>query len=157
MSEQEKINPGHRTAVKVLCIVGPVVLALGLICTLISLVDFFSAGGPPKLFWLGFVGLPLIFAGSVMTMMGFAGKIARFHAAQYAPVAKDTFNYMAEGTQDGVQTVARSIVRGIYEAGTVDKTAADSSLTCPGCGFVETADAAYCSGCGAALAGRPAK
>lgn len=156
MSDEEKINPGHRKAAKILRIGGLLILAIGLICTGIALFNFAGVmmdmhAGPPRLFWLGFIGLPLMFVGSAMTIFGFADKVARFHAAQYAPVAKDTFNYMAEGTQDGVKTVARSIAEGINEARADVKGDLGKTLRCPACGFAETPDARYCSGCGEPL------
>jgi hypothetical protein len=155
MSEEEKIDPGHQKVLKVLRTVGPILLVLGGLCTLVAFIDLvrvmMDISDWPRFFWLFFVGGPLIFLGSALTSTGYAGRIARFHAAQYAPGAKDTFNYMAEGTQDGIKTVARSVAEGIQEAGVAATSQSKETLKCPACGFVETGNAAYCSGCGKPL------
>ena len=106
MSEEEKIDPGHQRVLKILRTVGPILLVLGALCMLVAFVDLvrvmMKLSDWPRFFWLFFVGAPLTFFGVVLTSTGYAGRIARFHAAQYTPVAKDTFIYMAEGTQDGI-------------------------------------------------------
>ena len=90
-TEEEKINPGHEKTRKKLRIAGIICLAVGLPLSCIG------------------IGIPLIFAGLVMTMYGFAGKMARYQAAEMAPVQKDAFNYIADGTQGGVKTVAKRL------------------------------------------------
>ena len=163
MNEQEKLNPKHSAALRFLRTTGPVLAVAGLICIVIAFVNFFSAvlgpsAGPPRLFWLFFVGMPPLAVGILMTKVGFAGKIARFFAAELAPVAKDTFNYMAEETQDGVKTVARAISAGIKEGTETPPSEANdpskAAPLCSACGFTETADARFCSRCGRPLATR---
>lgn len=160
MSDEEKIDPGHRKVVAVLRIVGPLFLAMGGLCMLVAFIELVGVmndmhSGPPCLFWLFFIGMPLLFIGFVMTLAGFAGKIARFQAAQYAPVAKDTLNYMAEGTQDAVKTVARAVGEGVGAGiSAASPDASESAKTicrCPKCGFAETTDAKFCSGCGTSI------
>ena len=51
----------------------------------------------------------------MMCLFGFVGAFARYMAAEQAPVAKDTVNYMAENTQDAVRTVARVAAQGVTE------------------------------------------
>ena len=43
------------------------------------------------------------------------GAFSRYIAAEQAPVAKDTINYLAEGTQDAVRTTARAVAQGVAE------------------------------------------
>jgi hypothetical protein len=66
-------------------------------------------------FFCAFIGLPLMCVGSAMCMFGFVGAFARYIAAEQAPVAKDTLNYMADGTQEAVKTVARAAAQGVAE------------------------------------------
>ena len=116
-----------------------------------------ATGRPPVLFVLGFFGLPVMSAGTVMTFLGYMGKIARYMQAETAPVAKDTFNYMADGTREGVTAVASAVGEGLAAGiGTVGGGQAGSAeeitrVRCRKCGFLETADAKFCSGCGAAM------
>ena len=78
-------------------------------------VSMFTHSGPPVLFVRAFIGMPVLFIGIVMCMFGFMGALARYVTAEQAPVAKDTINYMAEGTQDAVRTVARVAAQGVAE------------------------------------------
>jgi RNA polymerase subunit RPABC4/transcription elongation factor Spt4 len=141
-TEEEKINPGHEQTRNKL-------RKAGLICLIASL----------PLMCIPFVGLPLLFAGLVMTMMGYAGKLARYQAAEIAPVQKDTFNYMADGTKGGIKTVADAAGEGLASgfaaggvAGVVGASANnETGVRCHKCNFVETSNAKFCSNCGAAM------
>ena len=93
------------------------IIGLGFIVT--GVASFFSAFGsfePPRLFWCCFVGMPVLFVGAVMCGFGYMGAIARYQASEIAPVATDAVNYMADGTKEGVKTVARAVAEGIQEA-----------------------------------------
>jgi hypothetical protein len=117
-------TPRHNGTRLFLRVAGPVVAAVGLIFIIIGTVSFFSAfggGGPPRLFWCAFVGMPLLFVGSVLCMFGFMGAVVRYTAAEQVPVATDAINDLAEGTQGAVKTVARSIAEGVKEAQTERK------------------------------------
>lgn len=112
-------SPRHNGVRRFLRIGGPLVLAVGGLFALVGFGSFFvsmaSHSGPPVLFFCAFIGLPLMFVGSVMCMFGFVGAFSRYIAAEQAPVAKDTINYMAEGTQEAVRTVARAAAQGVTE------------------------------------------
>ncbi|MHC5155583.1 MAG: hypothetical protein ACYSO3_05600 [Planctomycetota bacterium] len=69
-TEEEQINPGHKKTRKKL-------RKAGIICIIASL----------PLMCIPFIGFPLLFAGLVMTMMGYAGKLARYQAAEIALTA----------------------------------------------------------------------
>lgn len=112
-------GPQHDMARAVLRVGGPMFLLAGLVFMIIGVASFFSAFGSmdaPKYFWCCFLGIPCLFVGGVMTSYGYMGAVARYVAAESAPVAKDTVNYMADGTQDAVRTVARAVTEGIREA-----------------------------------------
>lgn len=174
MSDEERINPGHAAVRSLLRILGPLMAAVGGIFLLIGMVSFFSAFGsfgPPRYFWCAFVGMPLLAVGVAMTKFGFMGAITRYQAGEIAPVGKDTFNYMAEGTRGGVHTIATAVgtglARGSYDGGQpcpmcghandrnakfCDECGALMSRACPSCGQVNDGDAKFCSGCGTSLA-----
>ena len=120
MSMNNKIeSPKHARVRSFLRIAGPVCAVIGLIFIAIGMISFFAAFGsfhPPKLFWCCFVGMPILFVGLVMSKFGYFGSVMRYVAAESAPVAKDTVNYMAEGTKDAVKTIARAAAEGVKEA-----------------------------------------
>jgi len=150
MNPQSPLDPKHQGKRAILRKVGPVILVIGGIFLAIGLIDFFMAfggSGPPTKFWCAFVGIPVMFVGGVLTQMGYMGAMGRYVAGEMAPVAKDTFNYMAHGTQDGVRTVAQALGEGLglREAGT-------SAVACPQCGHENDGDANFCDDCGSPLA-----
>lgn len=112
-------SPHHNSVRKFLRIGGPILLAVGALFTSVGFGSFFAAmarqSGPPALFFCAFIGLPLMFAGGVMCILGYMGAFARYVAAEQAPVAKDTINYMADGTQEAVKTTARAAGQGVTE------------------------------------------
>ena len=112
-------TPKHKGTRSFLRIAGLLVTAVGLVFLIIGMASFFSAfggGGPPRLFWCCFVGMPLLFVGGVMCMFGFMGTVARYTAAEQVPVATDAVSDLAEGTQGAVKTVARAVAGGVGEA-----------------------------------------
>ena len=101
-----------------LWIIGPAILIAGLLCLIVAGISFFASIGSfslPRFFWLAFVGIPLLFIGSVLSMYGFMGAVFRFAAGEVAPVAADSVNYMAEETKGGVETVAKAAAKGVVE------------------------------------------
>src|ERR1017187_3159148 len=112
---QQPAQNSIRTALR---IAGPVIFLVGLLCAIIAVVSLFASAGSfesPHYFWLGFVGLPLMFVGGVLCQFGFMGAVARFVAGESAPVAADTVNYLAEETKGGVETVAKAAAKGVVE------------------------------------------
>ncbi len=111
----------HKPVRSFLRIAGPLFALAGVVFVAIGLISFFSAFGgfePPKFFWCIFAGMPLLFAGIVMSQYGYFGAVARYIAAESAPVARDAVNYMAEGTKEAVKTVAGAVAEGVEEART---------------------------------------
>ncbi len=154
--EEERLDPGHRQSRGVLRTIGPIVLAVGLILTAIGFISFFGAlggRGSPSYFWCAFLGLPLTFVGFVLCMFGYMGKVARYGAGEMAPVAKDTFNYMAEGTKDGIKTVAEALGSGLGAGlGAARPAGGEAKVRCHKCNELVDADAKFCGKCGAAVA-----
>jgi hypothetical protein len=112
---------------------------------IVGFVDFFRAfggSGEPKLFWCLFVGMPLLFAGGVLCSYGFMGKVLRYMAQETAPAGKDTFNYLADGTREGVKAVAGAIGEGLRESGLGG--AGPTMVRCHKCNALSPAEAQFC-------------
>ncbi len=150
----QRIDPGHNRTRKKLRVLGPILLGVGVVFMLIAVGSIvfaflFKLPAAGIGFLLGFFGIPLIFAGSVCCMYGYMGKLTRYSAQETAPVAKDTFNYLADGTQEGVRTVAGAIGQGLREG--MSQNGGESELRCPQCGSGQDSDAKFCDDCGAAI------
>lgn len=147
MKDEDKLNPGHASTRGILRIVGPGLAGVGLIFTIAGIGSFFASFGtfePPRYFWCAFVGLPLMALGAAISQYAFMGRLFRYMAGETAPVAKDTFNFLAEGTQQGVRTMATAAGEGLRGSG--------SQLQCARCGQPNLMDARFCRKCGASLA-----
>ena len=151
MRDDQKLNPNKTGTRSILRVVGPVIAGIGLIFVIIGAGSFFSSFGsfePPRYFWCAFVGMPMLVVGIAISNLAFMGALLRFQAREVAPVAKDTFNYMAEETADGVKTMAAAVSEG-FSAG----LSADSSaeVNCPQCSHRSDVDAKFCDECGTSL------
>jgi hypothetical protein len=117
---EERLQSSDQTAIRnFLRVGGLAAVALGLVFTIIGIASFFSAFGgsePPRFFWCAFLGMPLMFVGSVMCGLGFLGAVQRYVAGESAPVAKDVVNYMGENTSPGIKAAAKSVTEGVLEA-----------------------------------------
>lgn len=146
-----QIDPGHNSVRNTLRVAGPVVAMAGLGFMIVGFVDFFRAfggSGEPRLFWCLFVGMPLLFVGLVLSSYGYMGKVLRYTAEEMAPAGKDTFNYMAEGTREGIKTVAGAIGQGLREGGL---GGSQTMVRCHKCNALTQADTKFCGQCGQAL------
>ena len=151
---EKQIDPGHSSTRNVLRTVGPVLALLGLGLATVGLVDFFRAFGgsaEPRYFWCAFLGLPLLGVGLMLTKLGYLGKFIRYMAQEAAPPARDTFNYMAEGTQKGVKMVAGAIGQGLKEGG-LGPSGAATKIRCHKCNALNDTGARFCDQCGQAMA-----
>jgi hypothetical protein len=149
--EERKLNSRHPHIRQVLRLLGPMTAGLGLLLIVIGMASFFSSFGsfgPPRYFWCAFVGMPLLGLGVAMTKFGYLGAITRYYAGEVAPVGKDTFNYLAEGTQTGVRTAARSLAEGLAAGGFGGSRA---TVACQNCSHPNDEDARFCGQCGTAL------
>jgi hypothetical protein len=151
MSQEPQIDPRHSTTRAALRVLGPALAGVGLLFTVFGFGSFFSSFGtfePPRYYWCAFVGLPLLFLGAALCLFAFSGSFARYYFGETAPVVKDTFNYLAEGTQGGVRATAQAVGEGLSEG----LSSGAPKATCPRCHQANDADAKFCKHCGAALA-----
>jgi ribosomal protein L40E len=157
--ENPIVGPGHTGVRDLLRLVGPAVLGVGVLLIVIGVGSFFSAFGsfgtgnfgPPKYFWCVFLGMPVLFVGIVLCGAGYTGAVNRYMAGEVAPVAKDTFNYMAHGTRDGVRDLATALGEGIAAGVAGAREHATEEEACPSCGAASPAGAQFCPGCGASF------
>jgi hypothetical protein len=142
----------HRDMRSILRVIGPLIALVGLGFTIVGVASFFSAfggGGRPDKFWCAFIGLPLLSVGIGICKFAYLGAIGRFVAGEAAPVAKDTFNYLAHGTKAGVKEVAQAVGEGLR--GTAGGSEPQTVMRCHKCNEENDADARFCKSCGAAL------
>jgi ribosomal protein L40E len=146
------IDPRHAETRSVLRVVGPCLLAAGAIFMLTGIGNFFVSFGspePPRYFWCAFVGIPLLGIGGMVTSYAFLGAVTRYTADEVAPVGKDVFNYMADGTKGAVRDLASAVGEGL---GLRPPGAEPPAVRCPKCDADNETSASFCKHCGAPLA-----
>jgi hypothetical protein len=164
----ERIDPGHSSKRRRISAISVVLLVVGFAIAAYGLMRFGSNFLRPSSEFFadpdrvmdesrsnGFIGIISMFVGGTMAMFGArgmffarAGSVLRYAAAETAPVAADTFDYLADETQDGVEKVTRAIRKGAGQGtggGEVIK------VRCRACGYLESEDAKFCSGCGKSI------
>jgi len=135
MSEKKKFNK-----------LGLIFLIPGIICILIGFLDFFG-GGMPELFFMFFIGMPLVFVGLVLLMGTNYNTIARYRARQINPILKDTVDYVTENKNSCPKCGELNDKDAEY----CEKCGAFMKKFCPYCGEDVSSDAQYCKKCGRKL------
>jgi ribosomal protein L40E/Na+-transporting methylmalonyl-CoA/oxaloacetate decarboxylase gamma subunit len=165
----------HPTTRKVFRILGFVFLGIGVTFMAIGLASFAGMAGGNSGFDGGFFfiypGMGFLFLGCVFLMFGFMGAMARYSAAEQAPVAKDTTNYILNGTRDETAKTVAAVVKEVKsdspeniapicpKCGTknevgakfCDHCGAPLTKTCPNCGEVNDGDSTFCRKCGKSI------
>ena len=137
MNEQQEQK--HARNKRILKIVGFAILIVGLGLAVTGIASFFSSFGSgemPDLFWMCFVGFPLLPVGGFLLALGFRREMTQYIKNEGMPV----FNEAAQEAQPGISATASAARQGFAE-----------SVPCPRCGAANDRDAKFCKECGAPL------
>jgi ribosomal protein L40E len=148
-------DPAHDKVRGALRLFGPTVVVAGIVMTAVGLVSFFSAFGtfqPPRYFWAAMVGLPLIGVGLAMSQIGYVRDFARYFLKEGAPVVRETYNTMADATNQAVETMAQAVGRGLSSGMGSGVPSGSGTIPCHRCDAPNPPAAKFCNQCGAALA-----
>lgn len=143
---------------------GAVLVAVGLILFFIPFVSFFSvfrsigsgavAGDAPlrpfSMMPLGFVGVPIVIAGQKLRSIGRRGLAGSGVVLSPEGEVRDAEPWQrSKGAQiqDTLEEVP--LLRDAVARGGV--TEPQIRVRCPSCGYLETEDASFCSGCGSSM------
>jgi len=138
LRNQPQLRNVFRVAGILLFGAGVVMIVLGFLALFRLMTDdSFAQDGPPKQFFLAFVGMPVAAVGGWCLQAGFMGVAARYAAGEGAPVLKDSAAYLTDG--QGILGVGR----------TVDDP---ESKFCTSCGQPAPEAARFCESCGHAYA-----
>ena len=172
---EDKYNlKNNKSVKKVLRIVGPIVLLVGIVLVGITIRDMFASfNSPPftetgeRRYHYAFIGMPFIFVGGVMTSFGFMGTVLRYQASQVAPIGKDVINYMLDNTKDSAGSFMNSVtskgkenavlhcVKCNHKVSREDKFCDECGVplakTCPNCMAISAQSAKFCKECGLSL------
>ena len=139
-TDKDELKAKHEKKKKILKIVGPCLLAVGVIFAIVGFVDFFKAFGSssmegPKMFWCLFIGFPMIAVGLMLTVIGYNREMTRYMKNEQVPVV----NEMGEEITPAVKAMANAV----KNSGTKPR--------CPYCGAETENDSKFCPHCGEQL------
>lgn len=142
MNEQE-----HNATKKKLRIIGIILLVIGAACAITGFLDFslcFVSTTVPTLFFLIFLGFPMIFIGTVLLIFGFKKEIGTYIKNESVPV----INEAADELKPAVKSVVSAVKEGLKGEEPKDE---QSERVCPHCGKHNDADHTFCAYCGKPL------
>lgn len=120
MNDEEKRR--HARTKLILKIIGPVIIAGGVVLAAIGFIDLFSHNGMPGKFWCLMLGLPVIAIGGMITMFAFKKEITRYVKNESVDIIK----------------FCKACGRPLRK-------------TCPDCGSTAETDSVFCGNCGKKL------
>lgn len=136
------MNAQHQKTKLKLRVIGVVLLAFGAVLAITGFVNFalsISDGEMPTLFWMLFLGFPLLAFGLMLLLMSLRQEITRYVKNETIPV----INEAGEEIAPAVRAVAAAAREGVIPT---------EHLTCGACGAENPAGNSYCGKCGAPLA-----
>jgi hypothetical protein len=148
------IDPRQRGVRTALRTIGPLLIIVGGVLTGTGVISFFSAFGTfetPRYFWCAVLGMPVLALGMAISKFAYLGPFFRYVVGETAPVQKDTFNYMAEGTSKGMRTLAEAVGQGFAAGVSGTHQEVEGSLSCVNCQAPNPASHQFCCQCGTAL------
>lgn len=167
LSEDARLS--HQKKKQTLKICGFLCLSVGIIFSLIGLIDFFRAfssmSGAPTLFFFCFIGFPMIGAGAGMLSFGYRQEILRYSKNESVPV----FNEAGKEIAPGVTDIAAAVSKGLNNpdsphanrcsCGTLNEPGSKFckscgkplTIACTHCGAEIPADSKFCNSCGTKL------
>ena len=159
MNDEEKRR--HARTKLILKIIGPVIIAGGVVLAAIGFIDLFSHNGMPGKSRCLMLGLPVIAIGGMITMFAFKKEITRYVKNESVDIINETAKEIKPAVAD-IASAAKSGLTSdtvICECGeTNDKNnkfckACGRPLrkTCPDCGSTAEADSVFCGNCGKKL------
>lgn len=132
------MNEKHLQKKRLFKILGSSILSIGIILTIIAFINFFitfnSGEGIPKLFFLAFIGMPLIAIGGILISFGYRKEITTYIKNESIPVANDALNELKPGISSASEALSKK-----------------RTITCPVCKAINDIDATYCKKCGTKL------
>ena len=129
----------HEKVKKNLKLIGFICLAIGAVLTITAFVELFQSvgsGGFPRLFFLAFIGLPLIGIGAMLLSLGYRGELMKYAKNEAVPIVNEA------GKE--ISPAVRAVASAVAEA----KEESTNFIVCKDCGEKNPADGKFCKNCG---------
>ena len=153
------MNNNHQKIKRGLRISGIICLSLGTVLSVIGFIDFIitmvNLTGVPKLFFLLFIGLPLVASGGMMLMFSFRKEILQYTKNETMPVYKETCEEIAPVIKNAVadNTKITCVCGALNDSDSKFCKECGKELfkICPTCNTKNDKDSGFCKNCGAKL------
>lgn len=137
MNNELNLNEKHEQAKKRIKIIAFFCLFIGLVLTIIGFVDFFTSvanNTMPSLFFMLFIGFPLLGIGISLLAFGFRKEIMRYNKNESVPIINEA--------SDEISPTINNIAKAFKNT---------SNVTCPFCHEANDKDSKFCKNCGHSL------
>ena len=155
------MNQNHEQKKKKVKRIGKILLVIGGIFTVVGIGSFFMAfagGGFPSLFFLAFIGFPMVGFGGMLTSVGYKREITKYMKDESMPIVKETYQDLRPELKDVVSmfkgeekdvTCSYCGTKNDYNARYCKSCGREiKDIRCPHCGNLIDADSRFCSYCG---------
>lgn len=135
MNENERNK--HESTKKTIKIIGFICLIVGFVCTVIGMVSFFSSfmnNTVPTLFFMSFIGLPLLSVGFGLLIFGYRKEIMRYGKNESVPIINEASKEVAPAIKNVVNAIKDS-----------------DGIECAYCHTLNEKDSKFCKSCGRSL------
>ena len=132
-----ELNEKHEQAKKKIKIIAFFCIFIGLVLTIIGFVDFFTSvanNTMPSLFFMLFIGFPLLGIGISLLAFGFRKEIMRYNKNESVPIINEA--------SDEISPTINNIAKAFKNT---------SNVTCPFCHEANDKDSKFCKNCGHSL------
>lgn len=136
------MNNKHESIKKVLKVIGPIILVVGIVLFITTIINMTSMASDTfgMTVFTGFGGVACIGIGSICTSVGYGREIAKYGVDEYGPVAKDVH-------KDYIRPMMKETAKDIKDVIHGD----DKVIVCPSCGASNQEGSKFCDQCGRTL------
>ena len=154
----------HNITKIILKILGIMILIAGLACMIIGVTNFFKSANThesPRLFYFTFIGMPLMFVGSVMLSFAFKREVTRYIKNESVPVIneatkelKPSFNVIADSFKTDTNNTYicnKCGAKNPTDSNFCNNCGTQLKIKCPKCGDINPNNSNFCNNCGESL------
>lgn len=153
----------HQKTKKQLKVIGIILVSIGGVCAIIGFVDFFIAMAnmsQPTMFFLLFIGIPLLGIGGSILGFAFRSEIMRYNKNESVPIINEASDEMKPTFRNVASAVKESMNESIVcSCGTTNdkdsrfckKCGKELYKVCPNCNAKVENDSEFCTKCGTKL------
>ena len=105
----------YKKTKKKVSLIGILLICVGLLLAIVGYVTTFTMHSETDLFGLMFLGMPMLFIGTFLTVVSHMREISAFTAQQQMPIAKEGVEKMAPSVGVAAKEIAKGVKEGLKD------------------------------------------